>query len=199
MFRRRNVTCSKCSRSVEDEDDIKIRWFPLRGELEYGTQCFTCCNCIKHFCLDCKEDDDDGDNQEEDGDEGRFLLRSCRNCEKDYCSDCGSLEKCAKCSKSYCKGCKLIEKCGDCNGHYCKDCQSFVNCGGSSRGGRPCDKKFCWSSCVWDCADQKSKCNECEVPFCDSCLASHRCENCSTGYCRKCHGSNDMSCCDQCL
>ena len=78
VFESRNVTCVKCSASVEDSNLRRERqglaWFHIDGHGNCGVQNFTCYDCIKYFCFNCIEDEGTG----------RFFLLDCENCKKSY-------------------------------------------------------------------------------------------------------------------
>ena len=118
----------------------------------YGLQNYTCCQCTKHYCYDCTQDD------------GEDIFMHCTQCRRDYCSDCASFfwcksvydcdilcENCAihcdKCDGKLCSGCAERyppKVCVYCGVSYCDDCNDI----GVNRV-RFCDQcsKSCCNSC----------------------------------------------------
>ena len=176
MFERRNITCTKCDELVEDS--TTLLWFPIEGR-NYGLQSYSCYNCVKHFCYNCMDDDENGG----------LLLKFCKICEQEYCYECSSTVTCMNCEEDYCKECRSMEDCGGCGDKCCSEC--IKNCGSLYRG-HPCSLKFCGG-----CADEREKCHLCRLPFCTVCSIVV-CSSCNQGYCGSCRGSNKATCCDQC-
>ena len=175
MFERRNVRCTKCDKSVDEDANM---WFPLAGNF-YGRQGFTCYTCTTHFCYCC---DDDG---------GKNIYGYCELCEKEYCRECGPIDMCDGCDRKFCKECKSMEECGDCANIYCEDCEPMEKCGGSPEG-RRCDEEICGG-----CVNEDERCGKCDKPFCDSCWEVHRCNSCNRGYCGDCGGGIGTKMCNK--
>ena len=107
VFEARHITCPGCDRLVEDTSQLswQLSWFPPSG-VYYGSQNFTCYNCLRHFCYSC------------DDENGKDLLRHCNHCKMDYCRQCEPIEKCVDCEHYYCRECKSMSKCAECGDYY---------------------------------------------------------------------------------
>eukprot|EP00984_Skeletonema_dohrnii_P008417 scaffold3090_cov75-Skeletonema_dohrnii-CCMP3373.AAC.1 len=69
MLVNHGISCLKCNVNLPPEDES---W----GCIRYGSQKYTCYECLKHYCEVCT-DDDDG-----------YMLSYCRLCERRLCVDC---------------------------------------------------------------------------------------------------------------
>ena len=144
--------CSKCDTLCEATG---THWMytndEARGEDFYGTQNYTCYQCLNHYCHDEDCQDGNGYNQ----------LGCCSRCDKDYCKNCISQWKvcwdcgdivCNDCSKAIkmkvcdgedctdqvCERCIKAYTCSDCNRTRCHSCVDSAGCSG-----RDCNNYVC--------------------------------------------------------
>jgi len=82
--------CSKCDRLCVDGTSLyeSVCRRPT-AESGYGTQHFTCTQCLKHICW-----------RDECGDD-----TWCKKCEKLLCQECSPSTKCSQCYYSFCNAC----------------------------------------------------------------------------------------------
>jgi len=86
---RQRHRCLKCDRICEEVGDHD-EWITLTPQTRwYGTQHFTCTQCLKHICW-----------RDECGDD-----TWCKKCEKLLCQECSPSTKCSQCYYSFCNAC----------------------------------------------------------------------------------------------
>ena len=88
MLDNRGISCSNCEIAIQGN-----QWYNTENMYHYNT----CYDCLKHYCSDCTNREEDGGDTDADGDN---YLSSCDSCKKDYCKDCDSTvqESCIPCS-----------------------------------------------------------------------------------------------------
>ncbi len=190
LLRSRLVTCLSCDYNLS-EDGPMVRMV----DIQYGTQKYTCYDCLKHYCHDCSEED-----------EGEIFCMSdvcnicnrryCLHCSREwqctccdgwFCVDCMSTKQCAQCDRSVCSNCISERKCQSdcCNGKiWCDDCVLY-----SPDGLIPCDN--CSTDRCIDCYESSPNeylnyCNVCDEHLCRECQLI-KCKEEMTNYCEGCH------------
>ena len=125
MYQNRQLECSKCNRSMGDE----LEWLVGRDtrvthRFRDSCQKNTCYSCLKTFCAECLDDDDESDFPE--------FLKLCGTCDRDYCADCSLTLPCSTpgCGDGgdglTCSGC--MATCDTCKKKVCKEfCLHFCN------------------------------------------------------------------------
>ena len=88
MYQNRKLNCSKCNRAMGDE----LEWLVGRDtrathRFKNSYQQNTCYSCLKTFCAECLDDDDESDFPE--------FLKLCGTCDRDYCADCSLTLACS--------------------------------------------------------------------------------------------------------
>ena len=181
MLVNHGVSCVKCNVNLPPENGS---W----GCSSYGSQKYTCYECLKYYCEVCTGDDDE------------CMISYCRLCERRLCVDCqknkwcngceADFTDCSGCGVGLCKDCIEIEgheseKCCKCEGHFCEDCdnQIYDRCNNCEMYiCRDCDEEYNWLRC--NCCDQ-CFCNECNekkgmkaIHICDGCDTSSCCGDC---------------------
>jgi len=179
MLVNHGASCLKCNVKLPPENGS---W-----GCSYGSQKYTCYECLKHYCSRCTNDD-----HEE-------MLSYCSVCEKNLCVDCQKKKRCNCCGSDFCVDCTDFTGCSRCGG-ICKECIGKKCC--------LCEDLFCedcedeiWTRCdtcekalCRDCLEGSNwpKCDECWDDFCDDCNekkgtdAIRFCDDCDTSYCRRC-------------
>ena len=109
--------CSKCERICHDTG---TDWMNVSHRMYFGTQNYTCRQCLNHFCGDLSCRDEYGED----------YLRWCNKCEKDYCLACVSGSKCNDCEEFYCDKCQVMKVCegADCESQMCEGCSERSTC-----------------------------------------------------------------------
>jgi hypothetical protein len=111
---RKGGTCSKCNKGVWGNKSRRFDhpWIEQeRISPWYGTQNFTCYDCINHYCKHC--------------------VRRCDRCEKESCMDCtGDIDVCRSCSDILCKLCGVFTDCDECGASRCHKCTRNGICHG---------------------------------------------------------------------
>ncbi|KAK1734903.1 hypothetical protein QTG54_014363, partial [Skeletonema marinoi] len=155
---------------------------------EYGTQNYTCYDCMNKYCYGC-EDDLFG-----------CYISLCHRCEKSYCAHCLTVNYCTCCGFSYCVGCIDSKQCSQCEENTCLDCVPGVRCHNNCGA----DKIWC-IPCVED-GDAFSRCDSCNEAYCVDCCDSdiHAvkfcdvCKDLHCGQCRVKEFKEGGSCCAGC-
>ena len=85
----------------------------------YGTQSYTCNQCVNHFCHDDACNNGEGS-----------LIEYCNKCEKAYCHRCVEINECGNCSDSYCNKCIEMKECEEeaCDNTFCENCAQQLKC-----------------------------------------------------------------------
>jgi len=73
--------------------------------LAYGTQSFTCCKCMNHYCTNCP------DEEAEDNEDSLISSLPCRKCKRIYCFNCQEMETCESCAQNCCVDCGDFKQC----------------------------------------------------------------------------------------
>eukprot|EP00984_Skeletonema_dohrnii_P019122 scaffold9073_cov180-Skeletonema_dohrnii-CCMP3373.AAC.9 len=189
MLVNRGVSCLKCNVNLPPENGS---W----GCSSYGSQNYTCYECLKHYCEVCTDDDD------------KDMLSYCLLCEKRLCTDCQKKKWCYGCEGDFCMDCTDFTDCSGCGVGLCKDCiASDSNCKKCYK----CEEYFCERNCdnqIWASCDscKKNCCRECD----EEDIWTHNekngtdaiqfCDDCDTCYCGKCRAymcqekSSHMNC-----
>lgn len=181
----RDVSCLKCNNylagGVNQMSQIG------RDEYEYGSQTYTCYDCIAHYCHNCEDD-------------GVYYISSvCKKCERCYCSNCSREGSCTSCDIWWCMACSDFKRCYRCQTNNCPACVSETECHSCGS-----DNIWCTSCVVID--DVFRSCDGCSVSNCEECCTSNihavkfcfDCEESLCGQCRvnKCkEGRNCTRCC----
>lgn len=149
----REFSCQKCScnlPAVHDEEEGQF----ISLQVYYGTQKYTCYDCMKHFCVACQGDND-----------VYCISIPCKCCERLYCLDCKTVNFCNCCSTWYCADCDdEFTQCSQCEQDVCGCCVSEAGC-------RDCGVENSWCDrcvdnflryCGYYCFDCSSFCVVCE-------------------------------------
>ncbi|KAK1740851.1 hypothetical protein QTG54_008103 [Skeletonema marinoi] len=182
----RGGSCVKCNVSFPEDGS----W----GCSSYGSQKYTCYECLKYYCEVCTDDDDEYMLSYCSLCERRLCVdcqkkKWCNGCEGDICMDCTDFTDCSGCGAGLCKDCigneGIESKCCKCEGHFCEDCnnQIYDRCNNCKMYiCRDCDEEYNWLCCNF-C--QKCFCNECNekkgtkaIQICDGCDTSSCCGDC---------------------
>jgi hypothetical protein len=173
MLENRGVSCLKCSCNLPSAEYLSMIETSTLGDVfYYGTQNYTCYDCMKNYCDDCQ--DDNGDAFE------RIL---CRSCERYYCLNCsrgeGQCTTCDSCDSWFCVDCGDFKQCYNCgaNGIWCRHC-SF-----GWKGCEDCNTIHCVDCCGFDVYAVKF-CHDCAEYRCGRCRV-HRCNEGRD--CRECY------------
>ena len=172
--------CSKCD-ALCRETGLGLCMYIGDGAMgeAFGTQNYTCHQCLNHYCDDDACQDDNGYTQ----------LRNCKRCVKDYCKNCVSQWKeCGGCGDDICYGCsKTMKECDDggenCTKQLCDKCAIRRTCS-------YCDRIRCHI-----CATSyKCSRSECAKVICEEC-AIHLCNSCRKAFCSaECQFMEGLSC-----
>jgi hypothetical protein len=151
----------------------------MRGEAYFGTQNYTCHQCLNYYCLD-------GDCQDDDG---NYKLRYCVKCNKEYCKNCVSQWKqCGRCGKEFCNGCiKAIKmkECDreDCTNQLCEECTKTHTCSYCNRTrclscatSHQCSRDECTKIVCDDCVGSKGEGGKCYSDSCRKAFCSAECQ-----------------------
>ena len=111
-LRYRPCSCLNCN------SQFKWMFSTHNSNLWYGSQGFTCHQCMKKACYSDYENCKD-----EDGEKYKLTIESCRMCLKDFCNECSNMNYCEVCDEFYCERCVTVSKCDECNRSLCN-----VNC-----------------------------------------------------------------------
>ncbi len=170
----RTVTCFKCDSNLSDDSDSMMQ---MENHYEFGTQIFTCCDCMKHYCHDCSEE----------GEGGIYSLSAlCRTCNRRLCFHCSRERACTSCDVWYCVDCMDMKQCVQCDEIVCLSC---------NRGCRNvcCDEKIWCDSCAEnDPNNGLRSCYNCLAEYCGDCCNSNPdeylnyCIDCCQNLCREC-------------
>ena len=114
----KNYRCSVCEQSCDEEEgeEEENEWMVSSHEgKSFGTQRYTCSQCLNHFCYDwdCRDK------------EGKLCNHWCGKCEKQYCSSCvTAIRTCFRCQYQFCKECCTnMKDCeGGCSKGLCESC-----------------------------------------------------------------------------
>ncbi|KAL7451197.1 hypothetical protein ACHAWC_003021 [Mediolabrus comicus] len=103
------IRCLDCNEGLPKDGD-GFQWIgddTSDNNSSYGLQNYTCCQCTKHYCYDCSD---------EDG------ITNCSRCQRDYCMGCVKIEECGKCDNSVCEHCFKDKECDKCKDRLCPEC-----------------------------------------------------------------------------
>ena len=183
MLVNRGASCLKCNANLPREDRIWIG--------ESNLQNYTCYECLKHYCEQCKHDDSEY---------GEYMLNCCELCEKQLCADCETNIRCIGCEFDYCVGCMDFTDCSGtgCDADICKDC---IASGDYNEKCWKCERYFCHENCVLS-----NRCDSCKKNCCDDCEEEYeydwpQCRRCSECFCDNCNeknGTDAIRFCDDC-
>ncbi len=126
------ISCKNCNRHLPPRVRRgRAGWMIMshRTSSAFGSQRFTCCKCMSHYCEYCPGPDgyDEEDEDEYDRDDCVRLMGTlpCRKCKMIYCLDCQEMEKCDICSEQYCADyCGEFQECYHCHDVICYSCVS---------------------------------------------------------------------------
>ena len=178
LLRSRVVPCLKCKINVS-EHNLILR---IDADVEfYGSQKYTCNDCLKHYCFDCREEDNDGEEID-------YMSGLCIICNRRYCFQC-SQERlhCDSCSEWFCVDCIEIKKCEYCEQDTCSNCASERGCRNSC-----CEGKI-WCYECGENGDGLVLCEICPAECCVECYCNpdnvysiDYCNVCEENLCGKC-------------
>lgn len=157
-----NYKCSGCEQRLGRpwvEYSVASHW--------YGTQCFTCSQCISQMCYEiaCSNGG---------------TLNCCDICEKDYCRGCVLNSRCSRCRKQACDKCDVKKSCegGGCGELLCENCTMESTCNYCDRtrcrncvGSYRCNLDGCNNTVCVDCQQSKGEgggCDTCKKEFCST-------------------------------
>ena len=164
--------CSKCDTVCRETGHCLWMYIhdDMRGEDFFGTQNYTCYQCMNYYCYGDACEDENGNNQ----------LRDCDNCVKEYCKNCISCE-CWGCGEIVCNDCSKTVKMKECDGEDCTDqlCEKCIKAYTCSY----CDGKRCHSCASYHYCHRDG----CNKIVCTGCIESKgeggRCNSCWKGFC----------------
>ena len=161
-----NYNCSNCQEPLGRTGEGEL-WIvgvddrePTRDP-SYGTQCYTCSQCITHICYECN-------------------LNWCNKCEKDYCVDCELSSGCSLCFEKACRKCDVKKTCegGGCEELICEGCTKNLSCSYCDRTrcrncvmSYQCKLDGCNNTICYDCVQSKGEggsCDACNEEFCST-------------------------------
>ena len=177
LLRSRVVTCFKCNDNLIGDGAMM-----QMAHYQYGTQKFTCYDCLKHYCLDCEV--------REDGENVYCMSALCRTCNRHYCSHCSRERVCTSCDEWFCVDCMDMKQCFGCDQNTCLNCISERGCRNNC-----CDGKIWCSTCAAD-FDVLRLCEHCNAEYCVGCYESNTdadaiysidyCDDCYESLCGEC-------------
>ena len=164
LLRSRVVPCLNCNGNLEEGEMMRME------VIEYGTQNFTCYDCMKHYCHDCSEEDD-----------GEIFCMSdvCNVCNRRYCFLCSREWNCTSCNGYFCVDCMATKQCAQCDENTCLNCISKRGCRNSC-----CEVKLWCNGCVH--GGVMVSCENCGADCCPDCYDSNTVHVDSIDYCRGC-------------
>jgi len=172
MLVNRGVSCLKCSCNLPSAEYLSmIETSTLRDVFYYGTQNYTCYDCMKNYCDDCEDDNGDA-----------YMRILCRSCERYYCLNCSRGGQCTFCDSWFCVDCVDLKQCTKCQESTCPDCVFEVECHNCSVASTACR----------DCVDDVlTFCGHCDKEHCDNCCVSDvhavkLCGECDEYLCGRC-------------
>ena len=167
------VPCLNCNGNLVEEGEM------MRMEvIEYGTQNFTCYDCMKHYCHGCSEEDDG---------EIYYMSDLCNICNRRYCFLCSREWNCTSCNGYFCVDCLSTKQCAQCDENTCLNCisergcrnnccEEKIWCNGCVNGGVLVSCENCGADCCRDCYDSNTGnvdsidyCNVCDDDLCGKC------------------------------
>ncbi len=180
-------SCFECNHDLILYEDTMIEMSTAEAKSEqYGTQYFTCYGCLEHYCPDCVEVDDEGD-------EIRCMSSLCSNCNRRYCFDCSRQRQCYRCDDSYCEDC--TNQCSCCGRNVCPDCTVWRTCRNN------CGVGNIWCGSVDDdfLMNTLLRCESCRVDYCVNCCKTDDrsvrfCDSYRRFLCGECRVMNKCSC-----
>ena len=178
------MRCCKCSCDLPPGEEHWIHFYCGNG---YGSQSYTCCECLNYYCNYCDDDEN--------------LLLYCGSCERRLCVDCQSMKFCNGCELHYCVNCKDFTECSNlnCNNTYCEECVGRYY----SEKCCKCGRIYCYNN-ETGCDGRISSCRSCNESWCDDCDQIRdwpHCEDCSNTYCEDCkvkEGLDVVQNCESC-
>ena len=175
LLRSREVTCLKCHHNLSEGNLMLI----MEADELYGSQKFTCFDCLKHYCHGCYEEDD--------GEEIDYMSALCRTCNRRYCLNCSRERLCNSCNEWFCVECIKIEECARCAKIICLNCASERECRNNC-----CEGKIWCDYCVRH-SDALVSCENCGGDYCMDCYDNPNnvysidyCDECGKNLCGKC-------------
>ena len=170
------VVCFPCNSNIDEDDSMPMMQM---SDYYYGRQNYTCCQCMKHYCHDCV--------QTEDEDEIYWMSSICNKCERRYCMDCSLERDCPCCDEWFCEDCLETKQCPQCEENFCLHCISETRrCHNNS-----CEGKIWCDSCI----NQHGMfrwCEDCNESYCGDCCNSdflygvQGCVDCGLSLCKEC-------------
>ena len=184
----RAVVCLKCN----DNLSINNEMIYMADDSEYGTQNFTCYDCMKHYCHDCVEEDED---------DAYCMSSMCDKCNKRYCLNCIREGQCTSCNHWYCMHCSDMQQCFECGDDTCLNCVSETSCPNEC-----CVDKIWCNNCV-RYENAMKWCQICNDSYCVDCCdpdillyGAQNCDDCDQSLCGQCRmktcreGGNCIGC-----
>ena len=167
LLRGRIVTCLNCNDNL-----IEGGGMVRTEDFEYGTQMFTCFDCMKNYCHDCEVD--------ENGENVYCMSMSCSICNRRYCLHCCREQFCGYCEVDFCVECMDLKECAQCNEDICLSCVSERGCRNNC-----CEEKRWCNGCVQHGGVLVS-CENCGADCCRDCYDSNTGNVDSIDYCNVC-------------
>ena len=178
----RGDICLKCSCNLPGGG----RMLQMDRRYQYGTQNFTCYDCMNQYCDDCRVDES-----------AYYIEGFCSKCERIYCADCKTVKYCHCCENDICVDCIDFKQCSQCDERACLECARGCHnaCGADNiwcngcvelgNGGlswcHNCDEVYCRDCCESD-VYAAEYCNFCQDSLCGQCRVNkkewNRCERC---------------------
>jgi hypothetical protein len=142
--------CLKCGCNLRGDGHV----LQMDG-YQYGTQNFTCYDCMNKYCYECEDDLF-----------GCYIINECEKCERIYCLHCEKVDLCTSCNNWYCADCIDFKQCFRCDENTCPDCVRGVRCCNTC-----CADKISCNPCA-DYGDDLSWCGRCNEAYCGDCCNS---------------------------
>jgi len=198
-----SIRCQNCNTNCREllsicrEDERKY----------FGTQHFTCYDCLSHYCYNCSDED------------AQFYLNFCDLCDKFRCKYCMTMKPCQSCLDDafnrglqlhpnysvrnnisfMCNDCEEDRKCEECGHVFCENCQEFMQtCDSCDRSGCEtcmitlrCEREGCKAQTCGSCRDNNidgykgvvETCRGCRINLC----FTHRLDTCKQNWDQSCH------------
>eukprot|EP00984_Skeletonema_dohrnii_P012113 scaffold4870_cov75-Skeletonema_dohrnii-CCMP3373.AAC.5 len=120
LLHNEDVSCLRCDCNLPPD---RTGWMVTSHgtPLAYGSQSFTCCKCMNHYCTNCPD-------EEAEVDEKLISSLPCRKCKRIYCFNCQEMETCESCAQNCCVDCGDFKQCYHCQEKICYSCVSEEDC-----------------------------------------------------------------------
>jgi len=172
------VVCLTCNCNIDEDDSMPM--MQMSDYYYYGRQNYTCCQCMKHYCHDCVQ-------EAEDGNENYWMSSICNKCERRYCMDCSLERACTCCDEWFCEDCLETKQCPQCEENVCLNCiPETKRCHNNS-----CEGKIWCDTCIIQ-HGMFRWCEDCNEGYCGDCCNSdfiygvQGCVDCGLSLCKEC-------------